>query len=120
MHIPVYRDVAIISNTNIEFPIPPNIIPQHFTSGFRRTLSTFTGCNSYQPANKDSPATEPESEPQPQPDEPSVSQANPSAPQGDQDVAVELVGTCTGGSSMTDSPMFDGLYLPTFAEEQGE
>ena len=26
MHIPVYRDITIISNTNIEFPIPPNII----------------------------------------------------------------------------------------------
>ena len=25
MHIPVYCDITIISNTNIEFPIPPNI-----------------------------------------------------------------------------------------------
>ena len=29
MHILVYSDVAIISNTNIEFPIPPNISCQH-------------------------------------------------------------------------------------------
>ena len=34
MHIPVYRDVTIISNTNIEFPIPPNI------SAYRGKLSS--------------------------------------------------------------------------------
>ena len=37
MHIPVYRDITIISNTNIEFPIPPNIIARlriHFDGEF--------------------------------------------------------------------------------------
>ena len=43
----------------------------------------------------------PEPEPQPQPDEPSVSQADPSASHTDQDVVVELVGTCTIGSTVT-------------------
>ena len=67
-------------------------LPQHFTSGFRRTGLC--------PLSRDAiptsrltkalpfsrPATEPEPEPQPQPDELSASQADPSASQADQDV----------------------------------
>ena len=41
MHIPVYRDITIISNTNIEFPIPPNITVR---SGCTFTVQALCRC----------------------------------------------------------------------------